>query len=223
MRFARSYHAPLSAKAAPLARLAAAGATLLLWACGDSASRHPEADVEPIAIRDLGGGPDADNGPLVDATPLDLGAPPVSDLGILDAFHDAVVPWDLAPRPDAAACTPTLLGASGGAAVFEAGTGDVTTSDGGVFWRVTVVDQRGRPLAGAAAGVILGPDAFTMVFHAPGHLAAVLNVPLMSGTYGFNAARQASEGPGAKEVLGAAEVPECARGTQYVSVLAAMA
>ena len=195
--------------------------TGLLGACGDSQSSSKLPDAESIEIRDLGAVVDADLTNRRDATPLDLGPPP-ADLLELDAHTDLAVEWDFAPRPDAASCSPTVLSAEGGSAPLTAGTGDATSADGGTFWRVQVVDPRGRALE-AQASLVVSAEAFTLIVHAPGYLAAVLSAPLESRTYGVNAARQATEGPGTKEVLGASEVPDCATGTRFISVLAALA
>lgn len=213
------------------ARLASAGLAGLaglagaLAACDDTAGSGAGApDVTVRLLPDVGpdGGPDT--GPVVDATLLDVGVP--VDQGSVDMQPDGPPPvfGDFEPRPDAAACTLIALASDdGGQAALEPGAGDVTTASGADFWRITVVDARGRPLPAATASFIIGADAFTLVVHAPGHLAAVLNAPKGDGTYGINAARQAVEGPGAKEVLGASEVPACAAGTRFVSVVAALA
>jgi hypothetical protein len=207
------------------ARLLTLGAALLgAAACGDaSTSKKSTVDAEVISIRDLGPVVDADLSQREDATPIDFAPPP--DLKVLDAVVDAAVEWDLGIRPDAGACTPTVVSDAGGVASLPEGVGDVTTQAGDDFFRVTVIDPRGRPLPGASVSVIFSAeaDAFTLVAHAPGYLAAVLQAPRGDGTYGINAARQVTEGPGAKETLGASEVPGCAAGTRFVSVLAALA
>lgn len=207
------------------ARLLTLGAALLgSTACGDaSTSNKTTVDAEVISIRDIGPVVDADLSEREDATPIDFAPPP--DARILDAVADAAVEWDLGIRPDAAACTPTVVDDTGGAAALAEGAGDITTRTGDDFFRVTVVDPRGRPVPGAAVSVILSAeaDAFTLVAHAPGYLAAVLQAPRGNGTYGINAARQVTEGPGSKDTLGASEVPACAAGTRFVSVLAALA
>jgi hypothetical protein len=150
------------------ARLLTLGAALLgASACGDaSTSKKGTVDAEVISIRDLGPVADADLSQREDATFIDFALP--ADMKVLDAVVDAAVEWDLGIRPDAAACSPTVVGDTGGAATLPEGTGDVTTQAGDDFFRVTVIDPRGRPLPGATISLILSAeaDAFTLVAHA---------------------------------------------------------
>ena len=198
-------------------------------ACGDSAGA--KAPVPDFGLRD-GGAPTADAAVPTDTAPPSADGAPTPDAAVVSpdgsaAFDAAVVsPPDASTAPDATGCAfaPTAVPTLGGAGPLPGGEGGLTDADLGVYWHVRVLDPEGMRLDGATASLVASGAGFTLLVHRPGYLAAVLSAPLSAGSYGVNAGRQATEGPGAKEVFEApVETSPCAGGRVQVEVLAVLA